>query len=47
MNTKSKKSTGNFKLNSLSMKKHRLLKCYLPRDAIRHTSDRVTKTGKW
>lgn len=45
MNTKSKKSTGNFKLNSLSMKKHRLLKCYLPRDAIRHTSDRVTKTG--
>ena len=45
MDKNTKKSTGSFKLSSLNLKRHRLLKCYLPRDALRHLSDRNTKSG--
>lgn len=45
MDKSTKKSTGSFKLSSLNLKRHRLLKCYLPRDALRHLSDRNMKSG--
>jgi len=45
MDTEEKKSVGSFSLSKLSLRKHRLLKCFLPRDSLRHLSDRDMKSG--
>jgi len=45
MDIKTKKSAGNFQLDITNLRRYRPIKCYLPRDTVRHISDRSKKIG--